>query len=75
VNSVSVQLVTHEFPFLWEEIHIPIPHRTDRARAEHILLDAAMEATRDVCDAAHRAMRVFHEKYGGVLEQPEPRVY
>ena len=30
---------TREFPFIWEEMTIPIPYRADRKRAEEILLD------------------------------------
>ena len=29
---------TREFPFIWEEISLPIPYRADRSRAEAILL-------------------------------------
>lgn len=30
---------THEFPFLWEEMTLPIPYAADRDRAERILLE------------------------------------
>ncbi len=71
----AVYNLTHEFPFLWEEIHLPVPYQTDHARAEPILLDAAIAATKDVCDAARPAIRAFNEKYGAAMEQPDPRVY
>jgi small-conductance mechanosensitive channel len=32
---------TSEFPYLWEEIHLPISYRDDYTKAEKILLDAA----------------------------------
>ena len=32
---------THEFPYIWEEIRLPIRYQDDRAKAERILLDAA----------------------------------
>ena len=32
---------TREFPFIWEEMRLPIAYRDDRARAEQILLEAA----------------------------------
>src|SRR3954467_419496 len=36
---------TREFPFIWEEIKIPISYGTDRRRAEQILLECAAAAT------------------------------
>jgi len=32
---------TRAFPFIWEELRLPIAYRDDRAKAEQILLDAA----------------------------------
>ena len=32
---------THEFPFLWEEMTLPIAYKDDRARVERILMDVA----------------------------------
>jgi small-conductance mechanosensitive channel len=32
---------THEYPFLWEEMRVPIAYTADRDRAEQILLDVA----------------------------------
>jgi small-conductance mechanosensitive channel len=75
VFDEAVYNFSHEFPFIWEEIHLPVPYKADHARAEHILLDAALGATSEVCDAARPAIRAFNEKYAAAMEQPEPRVY
>jgi small-conductance mechanosensitive channel len=32
---------TRDFPFIWEEMHLPVAYRDDRHRAEQILLGAA----------------------------------
>ena len=32
---------TREFPFIWEEMHVPIRYEDDRAAAERILIEAA----------------------------------
>ena len=32
---------TRDFPYIWEEMRLPIGYKADRARAERILLDAA----------------------------------
>ena len=75
VFDEAVYNFTREFPFIWEEIHLPVPYKADHARAEHILLDAAIEATRQVCDAARPAIHAFNAKYGAAMEQPDARVY
>src|SRR4051812_3391362 len=36
---------TREFPFIWEEMTIPVSYKDDRTRAERILLDAAERHT------------------------------
>ena len=32
---------SHDFPYIWDEINLPIRYQDDRAKAEEILLDAA----------------------------------
>lgn len=75
VFDEAVYNYSREFPYLWEEIHVPIRYTDDVARAEHILLNAAMEATTAFCDAAHAAILAFNARYGVVMEDPAPRGY
>ena len=51
------------FPFLWEELTLPIAYASDRNQAERILLDAASrhtvrisELSQDVLEEMQRAM-------------------
>lgn len=39
---------TRDFPFIWEEISVPVSYRDDRAAAERILLDVAHVHVRDL---------------------------
>jgi small-conductance mechanosensitive channel len=66
---------TQEYRFIWEELHIPIPYRADRDRAERILIDAVREATGRDRQAADAARRHITKKYGIELDTLEPRVY
>jgi len=66
---------TREFPFIWEEMHVPVPYRADRRVAERILLDAAREATADTAGASDAARRTIQARYGIELDSHEPRVY
>jgi small-conductance mechanosensitive channel len=54
---------TREFPFVWEEIKIPIHHEADRGAAEQILLTIAQRHTsqveRDATPALERFRRMF----------------
>jgi small-conductance mechanosensitive channel len=48
---------TREFPYLWEEMHIPIKYGADRARAESILLDVARTHTAEIVREASEPLR------------------
>jgi small-conductance mechanosensitive channel len=66
---------TREFPFIWEELRIGIAFDADHARAERILLDAAIDATREYTDTAGAARRHIQDRYGVELDEEQPRVY
>ncbi len=66
---------TRDFPFLWEEIQIPITYATDRRRAEAILLAAAQRATADAQKEAEPYKRALNELYNLELESLAPRVF
>lgn len=66
---------TREFPFLWEEIQIPITYASDRHRAEAILLQAAQHATADIQVEAEPDRRRLNDEYHLDLDTLEPRVF
>jgi small-conductance mechanosensitive channel len=66
---------TRDFPFLWDEIQIPITYTADRRRAEAILLAAAQRATADVQTEAEPYRVKMIDRYHVDLESLEPRVY
>lgn len=66
---------TREFPFIWEEVHVPVPYRADRHRAERILLDAANAAVAQSADASAAAREAIQRRYGVSLEMHTPRVF
>ena len=67
---------TREFPYVWDEIMIPIHHHADRKSAEDILLEAARRHTRDVVEEARPSINALRAKYyvKGEIEL-DPRVY
>jgi small-conductance mechanosensitive channel len=78
-NSVifdsAIYNYTHDFPFVWEEMMLPVAYRDDRQRAEQILLDAVRHhAVRP--DQVHaETARHVERRYGLQPQQFEPRVY
>jgi small-conductance mechanosensitive channel len=66
---------TREFPFIWEEVHVPIAYRSDRHRAEQILLEAVRGASEEFSERAVAARRRLERRYGLEHESIEPRVY
>ena len=66
---------TQEFPFIFEEMTLPIAYRDDRNTAEQILLDAARKHTVDINDLSREATHRLNEKYGVMTRDFEPRVY
>jgi small-conductance mechanosensitive channel len=54
---------TRDFPYLWQEMHLPVPYDADRSRAERDMLDAA------------RGHAVSLEEMGGARLDRLQRVY
>jgi small-conductance mechanosensitive channel len=75
VFNEPVYNFTREFPFIWEEVHVPIPYRADRQRAERILLDAAHAAVADTAAESAAAREALQRRYGLSLEMHTPRVF
>jgi small-conductance mechanosensitive channel len=66
---------TREFPFVWEEIQIPITYAADRNRAEAILLDAAQRETADAQRDAEPYRVKMNREYRLELESLKPQVF
>jgi small-conductance mechanosensitive channel len=66
---------TRDFPFIWEEVTVPISYRDDRARAEQALLAAAKEHALDPRQVAPDVLEHLGNRYDVQLHDFEPRVY
>lgn len=66
---------TREFPYLWEEMHLPITYQADRRKAEEILLAAAKRHATAASQLSREDMDEMRRRY--FIEEPElePRVY
>ena len=66
---------TREFPYLWEEMHLPVPFSADRVAAERILLEAARRHTVRTAELGEAALRELRRRYFVDSAELEPRVY
>jgi len=66
---------TREFPYIWEEMAIPIGYKTDRAKVEAILLETAGRHAVDPHAMADRARRDLKDRFGIEPLDLEPRVF
>ncbi len=66
---------TREFPYIWEEMHVPIAFSADRQRAEQILLEAAARHTVHIQELGEDALRAMEQRYAMQRTEFGPRVY
>jgi small-conductance mechanosensitive channel len=66
---------TREFPYLWDEIHIPITYDSDRAKAESILLDTTNRYALNQQKLGGEVVRRLLEKYQVEPIDLDPTVY
>ncbi len=75
VFDTPVYNYTRDFPYLWEEMHIPIAYRDNRARAEEILLEAAGKESLDIAKMAAADLKALEDRFFLRPADLKPRVY
>jgi small-conductance mechanosensitive channel len=66
---------SREFPYIWDELHVPIPYTGDRKMAEKILLDAATRHTIKIAELGQEALDNLERRYEMKREELYPKVY
>ena len=66
---------SRDFPYIWEEIHIPVAYSADRLQAERILLDAANRHTETVAQMSAASVESMLVQYAVPIEDLHPRVF
>jgi small-conductance mechanosensitive channel len=66
---------TRDFPYIWEEIRVPIPYRSDHARGEAILLETARRHTVDISGVGEAALAAMERRYVVTRAELGPRVF
>lgn len=66
---------TREFPFLWEELLVPVPYGSDIARAERILMETAAAHSVQLEEMGESALEEMRRRYFMPSAEVKPRVY
>lgn len=66
---------TKDFPYLWEEITVPISYNADRDRAEQILLVCAERHTENINEMSQKSLKIMRERYFLHSHDLTPKVY
>jgi small-conductance mechanosensitive channel len=66
---------TADFPYIWEEMHVPIQYTADRKRAEQILLEAVKRHTVKVSEVAKEDLEEMRRRYFLDSANLDPKVY
>jgi len=66
---------TRDFPYIWEELVLPIGYQSDHGRAEQILLSAAQRHAVSRDEVTGDAMRALRERFAIHIEEIAPRVF
>jgi small-conductance mechanosensitive channel len=66
---------TREFPFIWEEMMVPIPYRADRRRAETLLLECVGEHAGGLDRESEPVRLALERRYFISVDDLTPRVF
>lgn len=66
---------TRDFPYIWEEIHIPISYKDDRYVAERILLAAADKETVPIAEVAEETLAILEQRFSIKKLDLKPKVF
>ena len=66
---------TRDFPYLWEEMNIPIAYKDDRQRAEEIILEAARHHTVEIGEMSEEALDEMRQHYYVPTAELRPKVF
>lgn len=66
---------TDQFPYVWDEITIPVHYQADRSRAEAILLEAGRAHAVTCAAASPEELERLERRYGIGIGDIDPKVY
>ena len=75
IFETPVYNYTRDFPYIWEEMHIPVSYKDNRKRAEEILLSAVRNNTTEIANLAQPELDRLKKRFFVEAADIHPRVY
>jgi small-conductance mechanosensitive channel len=66
---------THDFPYIWDEIHLPVRYQDNRAKAEEILLEAARRHALTSGGVGSDEVKRLEQEFGIAVGDVDPQTY
>ena len=66
---------TRDFPYIWEEMHIPVSYKGDHRRAEQIMLDSALRHTTEIANMAQPELERLKKHFFIQAADIPPKVF
>ena len=75
IFDTPVYNYTREFPYIWDEMKIPIPYKADYKQVEKILLQIAERHTLDISKLGAEDLKELEQRYFMQRSDLSPKVY
>jgi small-conductance mechanosensitive channel len=75
VFDCPVYNYTHDFPYIWDEVRLPLRFNQDFGRAEQILLDAGRKHALTEAAVGEAEVKRLEERFGVRVGEIDPSVY
>jgi small-conductance mechanosensitive channel len=75
VFDCPVYNYTRDFPYIWDEVRLPLHFHQDFGRAEQILVNAGRKHALTESEVGHEEMKRLEEGFGLRIGEIDPRVY
>ena len=66
---------TRDFPFIWEEMSLPLKYNIDRDFVENSILDIVKGHTQEALDLASPILHTIKSRYGIIGDDMLPKIY
>ncbi len=75
IFDAAVFNYSRDFPYIWEELMVPITYKDDRRRAEQIMLEVVERHTVEIHEMGHEALEKMRGRYFVHVGDLKPRVF
>ena len=75
IFDAAVFNYSRDFPYIWEEMTIPVSYKDDRRRAEQIMLEVAERHTVEIGEMSREALERMRGRYYVHITDLRPRVF